>query len=483
MLARETIPALHCPPPPTAQLHLASPHTFYGEPHASPITSEIHTQCAEAEFEEKYYYLNHTYHDLTLMKRDGLCMSLGHTASQSSCDFVVRRMVRLKSKALMSTMAALAHLSGPGTSELSEIKKCLSHVDTGRFAEACLMLDYVITLDELKARGGTLYHQPTDTVLSLKGVFDVELHPYSARFLNIGAFGQTQEYTNQKELNFKIRLVDHSNAATPRYLNFAGKVFKLMPQKDAPHRRITSVVAGKTVERTYADYVQVFYSAKNDMSVVNHDGAECVQYTLAEARDLMGLCDNVHDATNPGRLDAERKRALGVMTHELELLKGENMRERAQLEREDLDRREALACQNHELELARLETSRQKQEVEALSTSVQLELAAAKQAQSKLDADMQRLDNDKRAVDLQRKVQDETLERERREFDEKTKRLREEQEARLRNESLYWKEFYEMRALQRKDTSDFVKFIPGLLIGVGGIAAAWLKFSAPPKAA
>jgi hypothetical protein len=442
MITQEHVPPLYPPHKPSTKLDLNSPHTFFGEPLASPITLDIHTQCATAEFEEKYYYLNNTYRDITLMKRDGLTVTIGHTNSTTSKDFIIRRMLRLKSKALLSTIASLAQLGTVDSTELSEIKRCLSSVDCTRYTEASLMLDYVVTVDDIKVKGSTLYHQQTDLVLSLKGALQIEAHPYSTRFLNIGAFGQLNEYPNQRELNIKIRLVDHSNVATPRYLNLAGKVFKVMPQKDAPYRRIISSAAGKYTEKTYADYVQVFYSASNDTAVLDNDGVGTLRMTLDE--DAMGLCENLHDATNPGRLDAERKRELTNLAHNLEIVRGENQRDKARLEREDLDRKEDLARQLNDLELSKMATAKQKQEMEAIQASVQLELAAAKQTQTRLDADIQKLDNEKKQLDLQKRIQDETIERERKEFDERAKRLREDQESRIRNESMYWKEFYEI---------------------------------------
>lgn len=482
MFENETTPPL-LNVQPEAKLHLESPHTFYGEPIASPITSDITSQCESAQFEEKYYYINNTWRTITIVKRDGLCMSIGHTASQSSRDFTIRRMIKLKSTALVTTLAHLMQVNQSDSCDLAEIKKCLLHVDSGRFSEASIMLDYTVTLEDLKARGDTIYHQLIDTVISLEDIHKVDPHPYSTRFLNIGSFGQTQRYDDQKELNLKIRLVDHSNVATPRYLSFANKVFKLLPQKDAPFRRIVGSALGKAVEKNHSDYVQVFFSAKNDMSSVGGTGVGCVTMSLEEARDTMGLCDNLHDATNPARLDAERKREIIQMTHSLEIIKGENMRDRAQHEREDVERKDLLAKQTHELEVAKMATAKQKQEAEAAAALAQIELAAAKQAQAKLDADLQRLDNEKKILDMQRKTQDETLERERKEFEERAKRLREDNESRIRNDGLYWKEFYEMRSMQRKDTSDFMKFIPGLVIGLGGIAAVYIKLSPPAKPA
>lgn len=482
MIVQEKIPSLLNKAVGDVRLHLSNPNTYFGEPNTSPITADIQAQCQEAEFREEFFYINNTYREVTMMKRDGLTMSIGHTNSRTSKDFVVRRAIRLKRAALLSTLATLANFTSTDNAELAEIKKCLSHVDTGRFSEASLMLDYVISVDELNAHGGTVYHQQCDVVLSLKDAFNIDPHPYSSRFLNIGNFGNTKDYAYQKELNIKIRLVDHSSAAGPRYLALGNKTFKIMPQKDAPYRRISTTVAGKTVERDSANYVEVFYSACSDTALIDNKGVGWLKLSLADAKDELGLYDSLADAANPSRLEGERKRELTSLQHALEVLRGQNSRDKARQEQEDLQRREALTASLHELEVAKLATVQQKQEIDTASNKLQLEIAQAKAAQAVLDSEFQRLDNERRTLDLQRKSQDDLLERERKEFESRAQRLRDENEARLRNEGLYWKDFYEMRAAQRKDTSDFVRFVPGLLLGVTGIAAAWLKFSTSAKA-
>lgn len=482
MIIEETVPQLHQAKP-TSRLHVNSPYTYYGDPTASPATIDLRNQMANVEFEESYHYVNNTFRDITIMKRDGLSLTLQHTASACSKDFTIRRIIKLKSRALSSAIASIASLPEIDSGELLEIKRCLANVDNGKYAEASVMLDYVITVEDLKNKGNTLYHYQSDLVISLKGVLDVEAHPYSPNFLNIGSFGDTNNYAAQKELNLKIRLVDHSATASPKYLSVGGKVFKLYPQKDAPHRSITTHSSGKKMEKTYDNYVQMFYSASNDTAVSNNVGAGCLKMSIQDARSAMGLCDTLHDAANPGRIDAERKKELTDSLHALEVLKGDNQRERSVIEKDDLTRRTLLTQQQHDLELSKMAAAKQKQELDNLQNTVQLDMAAQKQEQIRLEAALQKLDNEKKALDLKRRLQDEAIERERKEFDEKTKRLREEQEARIRNESMYWKEFYEMRSQQRKDTSDFVKFIPGLVIGISGIAAAYLKFSGNAKPA
>ena len=481
MITEENIPPLHSVKP-TVRLHVNSPYTFYGEPTASPLTSDMRAQMAATEFEETWYYINNSFRDVTIMKRDGLTFTLPPTASAFSRDFTIRRVLKLRAKALSTAIAAIAQLPDVDSAELHEIKRCLSNVDNGKYAEASIMLDYVITVEDLKNKGNTLYHYQSDLVVSFKDILTVDAHPYSTNFLNVGTFGVTNEYSQQKELNLKIRLVDHSPTASAKYISVAGKVFKLYPQKDAPHRTIVAHAPGKRVEKNYADYVQVFFSAANDAGASNQQGVGAIRMSAQEAKSSMGLCDSLSDAINPSRIEAERKKELADSLHALELLRGENQRDRTLSEREEMIRKADLTAQQHELELSKMAALKKKQEIEAAQHALNMEVADQKQKQSKFDADLQRLDNDRRTLEMQRRNQDEVLNRERQEFEEKSKRVREDQEARIKNEALHWKEFYEMRSLQRKDASDLMKFIPGVLMGIAGIAAAWLKFSSPAKA-
>lgn len=467
MITSESIPALAEAIKPVTRLHLNSPHTFHGEPFASPLANDLKAQMDASEIEEKYYYINNTHKPITIMRRDGLAVTIAHKNSYTSSDFTVRKVIRFRGLALESAIASLHTIEDIDTAELTELKRCLCGLEYGKYTEASVMLDYVITLKDLQAKGGMIYHYQLDLSVSTKDAVHAPPHPYSGRFLRIGGFGETNEYTDQNELNLKIRLVDHSSLAAKKYINIAGKVFSLNAQKDAPYGCITAKINGKRTEKKYSDYLQIFYSAKNDPQVIDNTGVGHMRIALAEAKETMGLYDSYADALNSGNIEASRKEKLTEQLHEVELLRGENTREKARIDKDEMVHKENLA--------------RQRQELEVMQSAVQADMALQKQIQARLDVQLQGLENDKRILEIQRKAQDETLDREKKEYTEKLSRIREDQEARIKTEALHWREFYEMRSQVRKDTSDFVRFVPGILIGVAGVAAAWLKFSTPAK--
>lgn len=462
MINTETIPALAAAVPPTARLHLESPHTFYGEPRAEKAALGLREENAKADIEEKFYYINHTHLPITISRRDGLPITVAPQRSFTSSDFIVRRILLLKNTSLNSALHHLSSQTDLDCSELAEMRRVFKNFDTGTYREASIMLDYAVSIKDLQSKGGSMYHYQLDLAITTKDAAFAPPHPYSSRFLNIGGFGDTRQYGDQKELNIKVRLVDHSPVATKKYLNIGGKVFSLTPQKDAPYGRISGRIAGKRTEMIFPDYLEFFYSANADPQVVNNSGVGHLRVPVAEAKETMGLYDTYEDACNSGNIELSRKEKLQKLIHEGELLKHALAKERTRFEQEELESKRALA-------LARTELERQQQQ----HARDQLELENARTA----------LDNERKELETKRKAQDEQIERERREHTERLNASREEREAHWRTEQMQWKDYYERRALERKDASDLVKLIPTILLATFGVAAAWMKISSNQKAA
>lgn len=478
MFTQEIIPAIVADIRPLVKAEVGSPYTFYGEPKAASMTLDSQLQMSLVEYKEEIYYINNTYKPITVTKRDGLSVTIPRTNSVHTRTFMIRKIIEFKAAALRSALECVTSIKDIDSGDLVELKRCLLQLQAKKFGEASIMLDYIVDYDNLIAKGGCIYHQQMDVVLSVKDCLHAEVHPFSTRFLNVDRFGKTEHYGEQNELNIKIRLVDHSVTAEPKYINVFGKTLKLKPQKDSPHRHLVSSVGGKKVESTYEDYLQIFYSADNDPEVIKNKGVGTFSVTLEEAKESLGVYDTYADAINSGDIEASRKEKLTKMLYEVELLKSETARQKALFEQQEMQHKEHMADQNRRLEIEKNEISRKKQELENFNLELQNRAAIQKEAQSKIDAELLQLENAKTMLNMQRKSQDEDLSRARAEYTDKLAQNRSEHETRMKNESNYWKDYYEMKQAARKETSDVVKFIPGLLVGVAGIAAAWIKFSA-----
>lgn len=454
MINTEAIPALAASVKPDARLHLNSPHTYYGEPVAAPVTSEIKAEIIGSSIEEHYYFINHTHLPVTVSRRDGLPMVVAPTRSSITSDFIIRRVLVLKTLSLQTAIASLQAMSDVNNKELEELKRCFRHVGA-QHREASIMLDYAVSVKDMQDKGGSVYHYQLDVALSFKDAATAPAHPYSHRFANIGGFGEVHRYADQTELNLKIRYVDHSQTASRKYINIAGKVFALTPQKDAPYGRISARVNGKITERVYPDYLEVYYSANADPNVVDNTGVGHMRVAIEEAKETVGLYGTYDDAKNAGNIEATRKEKLNRMLHETEVMKATIARERAKLDQDEL-----------------------KYRTEMIEAKRQLENDQARIAQEQAA-----LDRDRKTMEQQRKVQDDQLERERKDHQERLAAMREERESKYRQEQLHWKEFYEMRQMTRRDNSDLIKYIPAMMLAAVSVWMALMKISSQVKAA
>jgi hypothetical protein len=402
------------------------------------------------------------------MKRDGLAVTIDSKHSDSSKDFIIRRVLRLRGTCLTTALASMSGVEHIDDQDLSEIKRCLSNIEKGKYTEASVMLDYRITLHDFKVKDDTLYHYQTDLLLSFKNTVDIVPHPYSTKFLNIGSFGVKHDYKGQRELNLKIRLVDHSPLAPKRYMKLLDKVYELKPQREGPYRKgqYKNPNGGKPLLIEYTDYLEIYYSEHSDPMILNGNGVGYVRYSLEEAKENMGLYDTLNDAINSGSVETTRKEQLNAKQHDLEMLRADILRRKTLMEQEDLVNKTKLNLQERDLEKERTKTLELKLTLERLQATLATEAAEQKQTQVRLDTQLQQVENTRTMVSMQRKTLDENLDRERKE-----------NEARVRQEAMYWKEHYEIRSMHRKDNSEMIKYVPGIIIAAAGLVGIYAKIS------
>jgi hypothetical protein len=353
-----------------------------------------------------------------------------------------------------SAIASIASIKDIDSNDLLYLKSMMVKTDFKKYATASISVDFPITVDELnKYKDTTVYHYQTDALISLKSSTEIPAHPFSNRFLDISSFGIQNDYVNQTEFNLKIRYVNHDTDCTPKYLNLAGQVFVLLPQKDAPFRTISyKQKDGTRIEKTYSDYIQLFYSSRNDPSNNIKKGLVSTKYTLEEAKERFCLYDTYIDAINSGGIEEVKRKQLLKIESEIEVNKLKYISEKAITDRQS-DQRKA------ELETIKVQLAQERNV---------LDQAKLKQEaiQSKLEADLLALSNQKALLEMQRKSQDADIER-----------MRDEHQFKLKQEQAKYEDHYNNRAIARKDTLDIVKFVPGVVIAIAGIAAVYLKMS------
>lgn len=455
MIEKEVIPPVYSKQGLDIRLHVDNPHTYFGVPHNSTSSIELIAQMNECDYKEEIFYLNYSSKPITIINRNGLAVTVKEKTSLATRDIIIRKVITFNNYSLRSAIAAIQFTTEIDDVELLEIRKALSGLENHNTRVATVLIDYKINAEEMRKMGNTIYHYQTDLLITYNGNQTHADHPYCARFLNVGAFGITNEYPFQKELNFKIRYVNHDRNAQPLYMNILGKIHLIRPQKDSPVRNIRiKDNTGKYVDKTFGNYIQVFYNSESDPDIINPTGLTHSKYSLEDAKLKFGLYDTYAEAVNSKSTDAVRKEELLKLSHQLEVSKHENALEKLEAETR--------------LEAIKNENAIQKQ----LLDKQGIEL---KSKQTQLDTELMGLENQKRILDMSRRQMEDTLDRDNKRFEETIRRMRAEHEDALRHEAQKAKEVYESRANARKDTIDFIKFVPGVIIGIGAIAALYVR--------
>lgn len=450
------------------KLHVYGGVTYFGMLNDSEISKDTIKQINNSEFTINSYYINNTSIDINIGKREGILFTIGSDPSIINPVFIIRNILTFKRTALKSVIRYLSSLSNINAEELTTIKNKLSKIDG--YSETKIMIDYSIPLEDIKnTLEQTVYHYQTDTIISTKKLLEVPKHPFFGTLGNQNYLGNVvalnkvnynsltdtgitnkYEYGNLDSFHLRIRYVDHSPTASIKYINMFGKVYCLFPEKSTPGKLIY-----KNKDVKLLNYIELAYTSKNDSNDSNVSGVNIKRLSLEEAVKEIGLYDSFIDAINTGSIESRRKADLLAMEHELSVAKSKfaidkanadliaetkaNEFKKEEIKLQELKNEAALIKARNDLTLVSLETEQRELRIK----------------QTKLDQELKQLENTKVILDMQRK----------------------DMEAIINKDNLDYKNKLERRNNNRKDIMDGIKFIPGVIIAIGGISALLVKNS------
>ena len=417
-------------------------NTYYGKCLTSSSDKSVHDENSDSQVKTEMYYINNTSRDITIMGRDGLAFIIKSRPMINKSNLIIRKVYTMRGLGLKSAIKCINSIKNIEAEDLEQIKENFTSLSVDDFTDIKIVLDYEINIDVINSnREKTIYHYQTDLIVSLKDVVDVPSHPYSSRFANVGSFGINREYKDldKNNLQIKIRYVDHSPHSSAKYINILGQVKVLYPEKDAPFRMLKiRGVNNKNVELTTTDYIEIFSTVKNDInSSSNSEGIKVERYSLQEAKELFGIYDTFIDAVSNGNIDAVRKKELTDLEYNLNLSKIQIQTDKAQFDRESDERKRELTELQNKLQQDRHLFDLEKQDLEKNKLTIERELNDIKNMKLILDTRM-----GYQTLDVEMHKQDMNL-----------------------------------RMQKRKDTIDFIKFVPGLVVAVTGLIGLYVKFN------
>ena len=417
-------------------------NTYYGKCINRNSDKSIHDENSDSQVKIETYFINNTSRDITIMNRDGLAFTIRSKPLLNNSNLVIRKIYTMRGVGLKSAIKCMNSIKNIDAEDLEQIKQTLSAVSVDDFTDIRIVLDYEITIDTINNnQEKTIYHYQTDLLVSLKDVVDIPNHPYSSRFSNIGSFGIHKDYKDidLNNLQIKIRYVDHSPHSSAKYINILGQVKVLYPEKDAPFRMIKiRGVNNKNIELNSTDYIEIFSTVRNDINNTNNnEGIKVERYSLEEAKEIFGVYDTYIDAISNGNVDTVRKKEISELEHKLNLSKIQMQSDKAQFDKESDERKRELTELQNKLQLEKHQLDIEKQTLEKDQLKVEKELADIKNMKYLLDTRMgyQTLDAE------------------------------------------LYKQNINMKIQNRKDTIDFIKFIPGVVVAITGLIGLYVKFN------
>lgn len=463
VIDKETFPAMHFK---SEQLNVSidcGNLSYFGNVTNTELANELNKEINHCDYSVETIYVNRSHKEITVMDRIGLAITVEKNKTMNTVQeagFVIRKIISLKGMSIDSAIQCINSIEHIEAKDLKIIKDSLININVGKFGTLKIMLDYLIPVKDIEhAPGNTIYHYQGDVVLSTKNSVDIFIHPFSSRFINAGVFDINKQKENTYaydtgNIHLKIRYINHDPGASCLYMKIAGEIKVLHPEKNVPFK-IVKLIRPKRVkeepEPETTAYVEVLSSAKSSIKKTSITGITSTRYTLAEAKEILGICETSLEAAEFGILSEDKKIRLAELERQVTQTKIDLSAQNLENQRELDERKHKLNLQDLELQSLRKESERIKNQFES--------------SQRELDIKIKALDNEKILLDIQRKNIEEVIETRSKEH-----------KARLDAEAAERKAIFEKKNLEREESTGLIKFITVVVAAASTIFAAILKF-------
>lgn len=276
-------------------------------------------------------------------------------------------------------------------------------VKEGAFGKMVASITYSVSKDQLKAGGGSLYLTNLDIVVSTMQGHYVPRHPHNLDGIRNYLVGREETINTVGSFGYAIQIVDNEGIYGKRYININKEIYEISPIVD--RGRLSGVYHAKT-------------APIGDNGVVPPPIAQL--YSFDEAEQYLGFFKTIEEARILGDISEEQRRELEERALQLK-------RDLAEFNAAKLNQDRAFDEQKRVFELDRLheEEARRTRENEW------------KRQEAEQSIRLMRLKEEIATLEHNRSI-----------------------------DSLTRKDHYEERSYSRKDSSEFFKWVPGL-IGAG----------------
>lgn len=257
--------------------------------------------------EVKSRYINGLSQTVHAVWRSGLKTGFPATSVQSSHynnTFTIRTTYTFEHTVTRSTAHSLSYIpldENYTAPILYAIKKSFdAQVKVNSCNGATIVLDTSFTYNDFVARGGSIYIDDLDIVISINEFEHVPYHPES----KMGREKKHVDKVNEKKsanrsFTYNVEIVDNTGVFGNRFKKIGEFVFKIVPIED----------------RTRLDGIYIISDRPSD-TAYSLSGVISTYYTFEEAEEKVGLYRNHEDAKYSGDVTGARKKLIQDMEYE-----------------------------------------------------------------------------------------------------------------------------------------------------------------------
>lgn len=292
-------------------------------------------------FAVEYEYHNGLSRPVTVITRLGIKAEIPPSQNTVNRDFLIRVKLHLGINVKLNVDSLLS-----SSQESSRLFAQVITEGTSRYIQGQrrYTLDYSVNLEDIEGRGGNIYLNNFDIVLTTMDSYLQAKHPFGEEGLRNYSINDEVSINNVDSFGYTLKIIDSLGSFGERFVNIAGNVYRVPVSKSHELEDGVYITSSGSVQGDYALVKPIFK-----------------RYSFKEAEQTLRLYRTVNEARTLGDEMASKERELKELT--LSLKEKEN-----KLKEERLDREHEFEVKKHELKDLELESERRKKDIEARHT-------------------------------------------------------------------------------------------------------------------
>jgi len=295
-------------------------------PHLGKVVPGIprfrESRSRPSPIEINFSYVNRTPVPVSIGLRNGFKFTLPAEPDNQPPRLVIRVEILTTVAIKTNIQRVLSVVDDASTQELQLLRDAFQkEIEVNAHGGSRMYLDYPIEYQTLRQCGGSIYSNETDTVVSILDVLDMPEHPHSLMGKHKQLIAENLSEESFSSFGYTLKIIDNTGIFGDRFINLAGRVFKVVATEDQTMREGVYILTNghvKSLRETPAT------------------GMEIVAFEDAE--EHLGLYRTFAEAYNSADRQLERKEKIAQMEYDTQFLRAELTRAKEAFNQSEFER-------------------------------------------------------------------------------------------------------------------------------------------------